>query len=129
MQESDYSLARGAFKIHVSDRLTWTGILYLAIKFPLGVASFVMGVTLIAVTGALLTAPFFYGRADMNWSVWTIDTQWEALLRSAIQPEPRKRRRRLDAMQLGNRGDAVRESMDRGRSRLWLDESCIGDDG
>jgi len=72
------------FKIHVSDRLTWTGILYLTIKFPLGIASFVIGVTLIAVTGALLTAPFFYTRADMNWSVWTIDTLWEAMILSLI---------------------------------------------
>lgn len=66
------------FKVHVSDRLTWTGILYLFVKFPLGIASFVIGATLITVTGTLLVVPSIYSGADLSWNVWTIDTMWEA---------------------------------------------------
>ena len=71
-------------KVYLSDRLTWMGVLYLFMKFPLGIASFTIGVTLIAITGGLLIAPIIYSRADMNWSVWTVDTLWGASLLTLI---------------------------------------------
>ena len=46
-------------KSHLTNRLTWTGILYLFVKFPVGVVSFVIVVVLVAVTGSLLGAPFY----------------------------------------------------------------------
>ena len=69
------------FKAQLSDRLTWTGMLYLLIKFPIGVASFVIVVTLVSVTAALLGAPFFYGIGDgTDFGFWEIDELWEALV-------------------------------------------------
>ena len=73
------------FKSHLTNRLTWTGILYLFLKFPLGIASFVMVVVLVAVTGALLGAPFYYGVDDgIDMGIWQIDALWEALILTLI---------------------------------------------
>ena len=44
-------------KAHLSDRLTWTGIFYLLLRFPLGIGSFVMAVVLISVTAACWAPP------------------------------------------------------------------------
>ena len=73
------------FKSHLTNRLTWTGILYLFLKFPLGIASFVMVVVLVAATGALLGAPFYYGVNDgIDMGIWQIDALWEALILTLI---------------------------------------------
>ena len=59
---------------------------YLAIKFPLGVATFVVGITLASLSLAFLLMPFFYTWAPMDVTVsldgpfWVIDTPGEALL-------------------------------------------------
>ena len=71
-------------KARLINRRTWTGVLYLLLKFPVGTATFTIAVTLVSVTGALLTAPIYYSFVDMNWSVWTIDTLWEASLLTLI---------------------------------------------
>ena len=69
------------FKSHLANRLTWTGILYLFLKFPLGIGSFVMVVVLVSVTGALLGAPFYYWVDDgIDFGIWQVDVVWEALL-------------------------------------------------
>ena len=69
------------FKAHLSDRLTWTGMLYLFLKFPVGVASFVIVVTLAAVTASLLGAPFYYWVGDgIDFGFWQVDELWEALI-------------------------------------------------
>ena len=52
-------------------------MLYLLLKFPLGIASFIIVVTLVAVTGALLAAPFYYSSVVINWGAWNVDTLWE----------------------------------------------------
>jgi hypothetical protein len=44
----------------LANPVTWKGMGYLAVKFPLGLASFVLVVTLVSVAGALLAAPFVY---------------------------------------------------------------------
>lgn len=71
-------------KARLINRRTWTGVLYLLLKFPVGTATFTIAVTLVSVTGALLTAPIYYSFVDMNWSLWTIDTLWEASLLTLI---------------------------------------------
>ena len=69
------------FKSHLTNRLTWTGLLYLFLKFPLGIGSFVMVVVLVSVTGALVGAPFYYWVDDgIEFGVWQIDALWEALI-------------------------------------------------
>ena len=66
---------------HVTDRLTWTGMLYLFLKLPMGVASFVVAVTLIAVTGAFLGAPFYYWAGEgIELGVWQVDGLSEAIV-------------------------------------------------
>ncbi len=72
------------FKAHVSNRLIWTGMLYLLLKFPLGIASFIIVVTLVAVTGALLAAPFYYSSVVINWGAWNVDTLWETSVLALI---------------------------------------------
>ena len=73
-------------KRYLSDRLTWTGMLYLFLKFPLGIASFTVAVTLISVTAALLAAPltYLFGDFDMSVGGWDIDTLWEAALLTLV---------------------------------------------
>lgn len=69
------------FKAHLSDRLTWTGMLYLFLKFPVGIASFIIVVTLTSVTAALLGAPFYYWAGDgIEFGIWQVDELWEALI-------------------------------------------------
>ena len=69
------------FKAHLSDRLTWTGMLYLFLKFPVGIASFVIVVTLVSLTAALLGAPFYYWVGDgIEFGIWQVDELWEALI-------------------------------------------------
>ena len=72
-------------KAHLANRLTWTGMLYLFLKFPLGIASFVIVVVLIAFTGALLGAPFYYWVDDgIDMGIWQVDALWEALILTLI---------------------------------------------
>ena len=72
-------------KAHLADRLTWTGILYLFMKFPLGIASFVIVVVLVVVTGALLSAPAYYWVDDaIDVGFWQVDELWEAIVRTLI---------------------------------------------
>jgi len=72
-------------KAHLADRLTWTGIIYLFLKFPLGIASFVMVVVMVAITGALLGAPFYYWVDDgIDIGFWRVDELWEAIILTVI---------------------------------------------
>lgn len=70
----------------LANPVTWKGMGYLAVKFPLGIATFVVAVTLASLSLAFLLTPFFYAWApvDMTMSFdgpsWMIDTPGEALL-------------------------------------------------
>ena len=70
-------------------------MLYLFLKFPVGIASFVIVVTLTSVTFAMLAAPFLYDGGnwipidswDVDWmgdgisfGIWQLDELWEALM-------------------------------------------------
>ena len=77
------------FRARLSDRTLWTGLLYLFLKFPIGIATFVLAITLLAITLASLAAPAIY-QLDGGFSIsmgrggeWEIDTLGEALLLSA----------------------------------------------
>ena len=68
-------------KAHLTNRLTWTGMFYLFLKFPLGIATFTIAVTLVAVTAGLLGAPFYYWVDDgIELGIWQVDALWEALI-------------------------------------------------
>ena len=72
-------------KRHLADRLTWTGMLYLFLKFPIGIASFVVTVVLTAVTLSFLGAPFYFWVDDGNdLGIWQVDSLPEAILLTLI---------------------------------------------
>jgi len=61
----------------------WKGLLFLVLKFPLGLAGWVASVVGLAVSLSLLAVPFlyvfdpagFHGRVDLpGWPLWTIDS-------------------------------------------------------
>ena len=59
------------FKAFMGDRVTWTGILYLLLKFPIGIASFTIAVTLVSLTLGLLFAPAYSWTSDpVIWGSW-----------------------------------------------------------
>jgi hypothetical protein len=68
---------------------TWKGMSYLAIKFPLGIATFVLFVTLSSISLAFLLAPLYYSwlpgpMFDIGVYSWTVETLGDALLCSAF---------------------------------------------
>ena len=72
-------------KSNLINRLTWTGILYLFLKFPLGIGSFVTVVVLVSVTGSFLGAPFYYWVDDgIDLGFWRVDAIGESLLLTLI---------------------------------------------
>ena len=69
----------------LANPVTWKGMAYLLVKLPLGVASFVVWVTLLSISGALVATPFFYRISPpllFAWDgqAWQVDTFPEALL-------------------------------------------------
>ena len=65
------------------NRVTWTGMLYLGLKLPLGLVSFTLAVTLIAVSMSFLLVPFLYPLSLIEWDsiiLWWVDTPAEAAL-------------------------------------------------
>lgn len=72
----------GAF---LSNPVTWKGLIFLLLKFPLGIISFVVLVTLTTVTLVLITAPFTYHFVQPEIWLWggevmRIDTLGEAFI-------------------------------------------------
>jgi len=72
------------FKAHFTNPLTWKSALYLLLKFPLGIASFVATVTVVSICGAFIFAPFVYQTGNITFFAWRIDTFVEALLMSGV---------------------------------------------
>ncbi|HEV7672827.1 MAG TPA: sensor domain-containing protein [Thermoanaerobaculia bacterium] len=76
-------------KAFLANPATWKGMGYLAIKFPLGLGTFVLFVTLSSISLAFLLAPLYYGWLpgpifDFGAYSWTIRTFGDALLCSAF---------------------------------------------
>lgn len=62
---------------HLANRLTWTGMFYLFLRFPLGIATFTIAVTLISVSLGLLFAPAYMWTSDpVEWS-WLSDRSFD----------------------------------------------------
>ena len=76
------------FKEHFAHPVTWKSLLYLFVKFPLGMATFVILVTVVSLTLAFLSMPFTYKTVqffqDVSFGsglpVWQIDSFGDALL-------------------------------------------------
>ncbi|HEX6898626.1 MAG TPA: sensor domain-containing protein [Thermoanaerobaculia bacterium] len=54
--------------------VTWKGMAFLLIKFPLGIVTFILLVTLLATTAAFLLAPFAVATVDYGWDSGWIDS-------------------------------------------------------
>lgn len=71
-------------KSRLASPVSWKGFLFLLLKFPLGLASFVIVVTLGALSGALLLAPVLYTRVPFEVFDATVATAGQAWLLAAI---------------------------------------------
>ena len=77
------------FVAYLGNPATWTSLVYLFAKFPLGIISFVALTVAVSLTGVFLTAPLTYTFVQpevwFTWnSVWVIDTLGDALLAFVI---------------------------------------------
>ena len=77
------------FKEYIKNPVTWKSLLFLFLKFPLGIATFVILTTLVSLTLAFLSMPFTYEfiphfQAGISLGpglpVWQIDSLSDALL-------------------------------------------------
>ena len=58
---------------------------YLLLKFPVGIATFTIAVTLVAVSFGLLGAPAYYWVDDgLDLGFWRVDMVWEALILTLV---------------------------------------------
>lgn len=65
----------------LTNKVTWTGMLYLGLKFPLGVLSFVLAIVLISVSMSFLLVPFLYPLSFIELDgvlLWWVDSPAEA---------------------------------------------------
>jgi hypothetical protein len=72
------------FTAFLGNRVTWTGMVFLLLKFPLGVASFIVAITSLSLSISCLLAPFFYRWDQPEIGFWVVDTLPEAFLCSLI---------------------------------------------
>jgi hypothetical protein len=72
-----------------ADPLTWKGMIYLFLKFPLGIATFVVMIVMVSLTLVFLTAPITYKflpdfQAGISLGsalpAWQIDSMYDALI-------------------------------------------------
>ena len=58
------------------DPSTWTGLIYLASRFPIGIAAFISVVFGVAFSGFLMTAPLTYDGAFVGSDIWGDEEIW-----------------------------------------------------
>lgn len=70
----------------LSNPVTWKGMGFLFLKFPLGILSFVLTLTLLTIPTAFLFAPIAWGFDDVYFDIpfWNVDTFGETLLLAAF---------------------------------------------
>jgi FtsH-binding integral membrane protein len=68
------------FKALFGDATTWKSVFYLLLKFPFGVAVFVVLVTAFSVSLALILAPLTYGIISIDFGLWRVDSKDEATI-------------------------------------------------
>jgi hypothetical protein len=71
-------------KSRLASPASWKGFLFLLLKFPLGLASFVIVVSFAALSGALLLAPILYTRVPFEVFDTAVVTAGQAWLLAAI---------------------------------------------
>ena len=64
----------GRLKAHLNNRITWTGMLYLLLKLPVGIVTFTIVITLVSITIGFLFAPAYLWTSDtLTWGDWEFD--------------------------------------------------------
>jgi len=66
-------------KAVITDPNTWKGILFILLKFPIGIACFVALVTGLSVLFAMIFSPFLIPWTSINFGFWKVDTLSEAI--------------------------------------------------
>jgi len=60
------------------DAATWKSMLYLLLKFPFGIATFVVLITVFAFSGAMILAPLTFGTARIDFGFWQVASKDDA---------------------------------------------------
>ncbi len=69
------------FKDLMGHTPTWKGIVYLLLRFAVGVATFTIAVTLVATSLGMTFAPvYMWTSDDLTWGSWTFDPFWWSFL-------------------------------------------------
>jgi hypothetical protein len=69
------------FKHFMAHGPTWRGVAYLLLRFPAGVATFTIAVTLVSTSLAMTFAPVYtWTSDDVTWGSWTFDPFWWSFL-------------------------------------------------
>ena len=66
-------------KAFFTNPVTWKGLLYLFLKFPIGIIQFTILVTGLSVTLGFLAAPFIFPFVEINFGLWVVDSFSEAI--------------------------------------------------
>jgi len=69
-----------SFKAFLSDPFTWKGLLFLMLKFPLGIISFVIVVFFVTLPLSLILTPLVYTVVPVHFVLWQITSLDAALL-------------------------------------------------
>lgn len=67
-------------KARFGDPATWKSFFYLMLKFPFGIAVFVVLVTAFSVSLALILAPLTFGTLSLDFGLWRVDSKDEATI-------------------------------------------------
>lgn len=68
----------------LANPVTWKGMGYLFLKFPLGIFSFVVTVFLLSLSIGLIFAPVAYAWGELRIDLWVVDSYFESFLVSAV---------------------------------------------
>ena len=68
----------------VLDPYTWRTVAYALIRFPLGIASFVVAVTAVSIPAGMISAPFTYPFGDLHIGLMIVDTLPEAIVAATL---------------------------------------------
>ncbi len=66
-------------KSFLSDPTTWKGVLFILLKFPIGIALFTILVTGISLLFVMIFAPVLYQWVSINFVFWNVNTISEAI--------------------------------------------------
>jgi hypothetical protein len=73
-------------KMYFSHSGTWKSLVYLIMRFPLGIISFAIVFVVIGIASTLTAAPLTLLLTDLDLGFWKIDETWESLVLTPLGP-------------------------------------------